>query len=408
MMKKMVIGTLLLLFMLFLTSETRALVGGNDFFGLDFRFNNPGARANAMGGAFIGLADDATAAYTNPAGLTILTAPEVSAEYKYSEITTQIYDAIGSREFDDTVDGVSFISFAYPSEGTTITVFRHQLLNIESDYDWFDESDEASDVNVELEAVTLGIGLGVKLTETFSAGVSVNFTELQYDVLTLGYDDAAKTTLEERENINDSDTAEHVTLSFLWNPVDTLSLGLVYRQGPKFGSRKSRWSYVYLSPPDEFFWLQEWELDNDLKVPDVFGLGLAYRFTPSFTLAADVNYVEYSDLVDNFKLDPGTTLQDDDFVIDDEFEFRVGLEYIFEAGRIPLAARAGYYFRPDHGVVYNGPDPLFRDILQERDDDDHIYSAGLGAVFDNVQIDLAGIYGDYIKELILSLVYRFE
>ena len=36
-----------------------ALVAGPDVFGMDFRFNNPGARANAMGGAFIGLADDA-------------------------------------------------------------------------------------------------------------------------------------------------------------------------------------------------------------------------------------------------------------------------------------------------------------------------------------------------------------
>ena len=32
-------------------------------------FSNPGARAQAMGGAFIAVADDASAAVTNPAGL---------------------------------------------------------------------------------------------------------------------------------------------------------------------------------------------------------------------------------------------------------------------------------------------------------------------------------------------------
>ena len=39
-----------------------------------FRFNfvNPGGRALAMGGAFVGIADDATAAAANPAGLTNL------------------------------------------------------------------------------------------------------------------------------------------------------------------------------------------------------------------------------------------------------------------------------------------------------------------------------------------------
>src|SRR5262245_26377456 len=50
-----------------------------------FSFVNPGARAGALGGAFIGLADDATAAEANPAGLTILTKPEVSVEYRHTK-----------------------------------------------------------------------------------------------------------------------------------------------------------------------------------------------------------------------------------------------------------------------------------------------------------------------------------
>ena len=38
--------------------------------GLQFNFGNPGARSLGMGGAFLGLADDASAAEANPAGLT--------------------------------------------------------------------------------------------------------------------------------------------------------------------------------------------------------------------------------------------------------------------------------------------------------------------------------------------------
>src|SRR5947199_8320409 len=48
--------------------------------GLQFNFGNPGARSLGMGGAFIGLADDASAAEANPAGLTILRKPEFSIE----------------------------------------------------------------------------------------------------------------------------------------------------------------------------------------------------------------------------------------------------------------------------------------------------------------------------------------
>src|SRR5256885_9004044 len=48
--------------------------------GLQFNFGNPGARSLGMGGAFLGLADDASAAEANPAGLTILRKPEISIE----------------------------------------------------------------------------------------------------------------------------------------------------------------------------------------------------------------------------------------------------------------------------------------------------------------------------------------
>ena len=50
----------------------------------NFRFNliNPGARSLAMGGAFISLADDATAAQANPAGLGFLTRWEFFAEVR--------------------------------------------------------------------------------------------------------------------------------------------------------------------------------------------------------------------------------------------------------------------------------------------------------------------------------------
>src|SRR5438045_9552020 len=50
--------------------------------GLQFNFGNPGARSLGMGGAFLGLADDASAAEANPAGLTILRKPEVSVEVR--------------------------------------------------------------------------------------------------------------------------------------------------------------------------------------------------------------------------------------------------------------------------------------------------------------------------------------
>ena len=58
--------------------------------GLQFNFGNPGARSLGMGGAFLGLADDASAAEANPAGLTILRKPEISIELRNYE-ENQLY-----------------------------------------------------------------------------------------------------------------------------------------------------------------------------------------------------------------------------------------------------------------------------------------------------------------------------
>ena len=53
---------------------------GQQIVTLEFSFSNPGARSMGLAGAFVALADDATAAYANPAGLVQLVEPEVSLE----------------------------------------------------------------------------------------------------------------------------------------------------------------------------------------------------------------------------------------------------------------------------------------------------------------------------------------
>jgi long-chain fatty acid transport protein len=55
--------------LLLLAATTASALTDEEIF-RNFRFNmiNPGARSMALGGAFVSLADDATAAQANPAG----------------------------------------------------------------------------------------------------------------------------------------------------------------------------------------------------------------------------------------------------------------------------------------------------------------------------------------------------
>ena len=69
-----------------LTADAAAQTNERIYEDLDFRFVTPGARAVGMGKTFVGLADDATAAESNPAGMSNLLEQEFSVEF----IGTQI------------------------------------------------------------------------------------------------------------------------------------------------------------------------------------------------------------------------------------------------------------------------------------------------------------------------------
>ena len=76
-----------------------------------------GARSLGMAGAFTALADDATAASWNPAGLVQLERPEASVVYRYSSQTADHHSdsgdfRVGSDQTDD--NGLNYFSFAYP------------------------------------------------------------------------------------------------------------------------------------------------------------------------------------------------------------------------------------------------------------------------------------------------------
>lgn len=386
------------------------IAADNNSFNLNFRFNNPGARANGMGGAFIGLADDATAAYTNPAGLTILTEPEVSIEYKIGEYdnTFTLFGPPNSQDFTETSNGFSFLSLVHPTENVTFSMYRHELMNIHSEDDFADYSNYIR-MERDIKVVTYGVGLGFKVADSLSLGGSIGFAQMRYYCTTELFDDASfSSPPDPRILIDGEDISTQFNLSLLWNPVGGLNVGLVYRQGPEF-----------VTTYDSFE-----DTDNDgkfdeisstkytLKVPDVYGVGVSYRFNFGLTIAADVNYIEYSDLLTDFRFPDGSTefggISTNDFDVDDTFEIHAGIEYVFSIDSTPVAVRGGYTHKPDHSIHYTGSTAGslvgWKNWAPEGDDN-NIFAVGLGAVFlERLQIDGAASFGDFEKEYTVSLV----
>lgn len=393
--KTAVLLVILIISLFFSTGSALALTTGSGSFTTDFRFNNPGARALGMGGAFIGLADDATAAFTNPAGLTILTRPEFAAEYKYTQYKTTGRTAVmagggggvPSGAFleattTNNVSGVSFLSFAYPTERATFTLFRHELVNLKTQFPPF-RSDWSGDIKYNAKVDTYGLAAGVKIVKGFSLGLNVGFSALDtYTII------PSSTTY-----YKFTDSKVHGSVGLFWNPFSEFNVGAVYRYGPEF-----KYPYAPVSGSAVY--------EDNLKIPDAYGLGLSYRFFNALTLAADVNYIRYSQMMKDYKL-VDTAVQASDYKMDDAIEVSAGLEYVFPLASVPVAVRGGYRYSPFHERYYNGPLAIYRDLLP-KGKDEHSFSAGIGAVLGkNIQVDFAGSWSDVKQDYIMSLVYRF-
>ena len=120
---------------------------------LQFDFLNPGAKSLAVGGAFAGLADDATATFANPAGLVQLGASEVSFELRGTWVTTPFLQAgrlsgTVTNQGDDTIAGPVFADssgshvgpgfiagvYMHPSHRWVIAGYRHELARVDQTF----------------------------------------------------------------------------------------------------------------------------------------------------------------------------------------------------------------------------------------------------------------------------------
>ncbi len=189
-----------------------------------------------------------------------------------------------------------------------------------------------------------------------------------------------------------------LSTGFLWKINRQWSLGGVYRPGPAILLEQ-----VLLAGP-AFFEPEGTVLEErafDVDLPDVYGLGFAFRApSEALTVSVEWDHVEYSDILESF---PGANTL---FAQDDGEEVRVGLEYVFLRSKPLVATRFGAWRDPDHRFRFEGRNILNRAVLRGGDDELHL-AAGVGLAFDRYQIDLGADFSDEVNTFSLSAIYTF-
>jgi len=437
-MRRLAYGLLVPLVMLGFVGPVAAgdagLTNTETFSGFQFNFNNPGARALGMGGAFVAVADDATAVVANPAGLTILQRPEISAEYKHTRFKNNINaftntpdegttNTVHTRNFDDSVNTPSFFSFVYPTERVVLAAFVRELINYKSTFNTNGVflTDPTTGTlqrllpvksDLEITGLNFGLGAGVNLEKENpwlpNIGVSLEFSfghinsRLQR-FNTFGATGPPDTSaLLQTEAVDGTDLGIGVNVGLLWHPMKDLSFGAVYRRGPQYDM-----TFVTTNETTG----ATSSLPFGFKVPDVYAAGAAYRFFERLTVAFEATYIRYSQLVEHFQVPLSDTIATQ-YKLHDKVELHIGAEYIFFIKNMPLAARAGFYTNPDHKIKYDGPqnnvDAVGERLIYAGGKDRYQGTAGLGIVpFPGFQLDFAGNYGKDLLEFSVSSVFRF-
>ena len=105
----------------------------------------------------------------------------------------------------------------------------------------------------------------------------------------------------------------------------------------------------------------------------------------------------------------GVDLVAEDFVADDGLDIHGGAEWILLVGNSYLALRGGAALLAPSNTYYTGDSESTRLLWgDEAADPTMSYAAGLGtALFDRLQLDVAGTFGEDRTELIASFVFRF-
>ncbi|MCW5211755.1 outer membrane protein transport protein [Desulfobulbus sp. TB] len=378
-------------------------------------------RSLGMGNATVAVMDDSAAALINPAGLATMQRVEITANLRHSSSTTDYLDtyanltniALGADSveeqstFDNDITDFSFIGLTLPIiPGQIVTSVYYK----NSSFEGVDAQDSGFvpfiDPSIQQQGISrknidtytkaaYGLAGAFNLGDIFSVGASVNLEQLDTGlheqwIMNTFNNDQLDTTDEYDNRIKGDDTDVTFAVGAQYKPMKELSIGASYRKGANF-------TIPYTSANITCNALgvcnNEQEDDNvTFDIPDIWGIGIAWKALNGWLFSAQMDMVEYSVLQD--ATTEGNTM---DEAIDDGIIFRLGVEKSFDiSNSSQYQLRAGIFSVPDH------------DGFQAIDSDTVYYTLGAGvSMNEQFKVNVGTSFSEDLVDAVLSLSYAF-
>lgn len=300
-----------------------------------------GIKSQGMGGVGIALPQDALAAATNPAGMGLI-GDRVDfgvtwfRPQRESEIVGNAFPGVdGKYEANDTENFV-IPEFGYnrvitPEVTLGVSVYGNGGMN--TDYEKAIPLFGNTAPRMDLAQLFIAPTATWKITPSNTIGVSVNLAYQRFEMKGLQNFTASSSHPNNVSNKGyDSSYGAGVHIGWIGQLNDTVTLGATYQ------------SKTYMSKFDKYKGL--FAQGGDFDIPESYGVGIAVKATPSLTVAADVQRIEYSkvDSVGNSinNLFAGNLLGSNKgpgFAWKDVTAVKVGASYAWDKN---LTIRAGY------------------------------------------------------------------
>lgn len=336
-----------------------------------------GARALGMGGSFIAVADDATAASWNPAGLVQLERPELSVVGDYV-FRSADYSSSNDPEANtsSTTDefNINYFSFSYPfnflNRNMVVSINNQRLYDFKLSLDYkFETTAQAppntittsQDIHYTQDGYVgaLGLAYAVEIIPKLSVGFTLNVwtDELWWKN---GWEETlrfhSETYLTGPISIPPSIADVHIVDEYtdfsgenfnfgvLWDMNQYLTIGAVLKTPFTANIHHRRNRIDNSTTFDE---------KVKLDMPMSYGIGIACRFSDQLTVDLDVYRTEWSEytLTDGQgnELSPITGRLKSESDIKDTTQVRIGGEYLFiqEERNLVVPLRAGIFYDPE-------------------------------------------------------------
>lgn len=370
-----------------------------------------GARATGMGGAFIAVADDATAASWNPAGLVHLEKPEFSIVYNYDS-RSQKYHSGGANGLDGATNSYDMNDINYASIAYPFQLFNMNMI-VTMNYQRLYDMNKKYTINYNWPGMDPGDSLNSKISFSQSGGLSPLSPAFALQVTPNLYFGATVNIWDDFTGMNSwkssySDNSTGVMSSipvarsntkdekYVFSGLNA-NLGLLYSVKGKYTV-----GAVYKTPFDAD--VQRTSIFNGatstenftMSMPASFGAGFSYRYSDSLSVALDLYRTQWSQFKLTSKGVEYNPLTSERMASGgkgkDTTQIRLGGEYLIIGDKMTIPVRGGLFYDPQPGVRLKGEDASGNNVYSSIIDDFFGVSLGSGIAIGSYAFDVSYQY----------------